>query len=88
MILQSDLLNDIDHPTTTVIPLTTQLNEAAPLRFRIGARDNLDRDSDLMLDQLRTIDNRRFVGGSLAELTAGELAMLCAYLEIVLGFQE
>ena len=88
LILQSDLLNDISHPTTTVIPLTTQLNEAVPLRYRINARSKLQHNSDLMLDQSRTIDNQRFIGDAIAELTAGELAQLNEYLQIVLGFQD
>ena len=88
LILQSDLLNEVDHPSTIVIPLTTQLNDAAPLRFRIDARSKLDRDSDLMLDQVRTIDNRRFMGDTLAELRPGELSILREYLEIILGFED
>ncbi len=88
LILQTDLLNDIGHPTTTVIPLTTQLNEAAPLRYRINARSKLKHNSDLMLDQSRTIDNQRFIGDAIAELTAGESVQLNEYLQIVLGFQD
>lgn len=86
IVLQSDLLNDADHPSTTVIPLTTRLlDEAAPLRFRVAQRGNLKADSDAMIDQIRTIDNRRFTGTALARLTGAEFAEIEEYLKIVLG---
>ena len=85
LIIQSDLLNAIDHPSTTVIPLTSRLiDDAAPLRIRIAARDQLRSDSDLMLDQSRTIDNKRISGEPLTALTEGELADVAEYLQIVL----
>jgi len=60
LVMQSDLLNAADHPSTTVLPLTTLLiDDAEPLRYRIKSRDKLKVDSDIMLDQTRTIDNRR-----------------------------
>ena len=56
-------------PSTLVAPLTTRLVENAdPLRIRIAATGNLQRDSDVLVDQLRAIDNRRLVGGPLARL--------------------
>ena len=76
------------HPSTTVIPLTSQLTDnAAPLRLRIDAREQLRVDSDLMIDQLRTIDNRRLSGVSLAELTYMEMVQVEEYLKIVLGLE-
>ena len=86
LILQSDLLNEAGHPSTTVIPLTTRiLDDTAPLRFRISRRDELQEDSDVMIDQVRTIDNRRFVGDPLTRLTTGEIVTIEEYLKIVLG---
>jgi mRNA interferase MazF len=86
IVLQSDLLNDADHPSTTVIPLTTRLvDAAAPLRFRVAQRGNLQADFDAMVDQIRTIDNRRFTGEALTRLTSAEIAEIEEYLKIVLG---
>ena len=86
LILQSDLLNEAGHPSTIVIPLTTQvLQDTAPLRFPIGRRDDLQEDSDAMIDQVRTIDNRRFSSATLTRLTTGEIAEIEEYLKIVLG---
>ena len=82
--MQSDLLNEVGHPSTTVLPLTTQLIEsAAPLRYRIAARDQLQADSDIMLDQTRTIDNHRFTGELLALLTDLEMLEVESYWSIV-----
>lgn len=86
IVLQSDLLNEADHPSTTVIPLTTRLvDAAAPLRFRVARRGSLKADSDAMIDQVRTIDNRRLTGEPLATLSAGEMAEIEEYLKIVFG---
>ena len=86
IILQSDLLNDIDHPSTTVIPLTSRIIDgAAPLRCRIVRRDKLETDSDAMIDRLRTVDNRRLTSEALTRLTPRELAEIEEYLKIVLG---
>jgi mRNA interferase MazF len=87
LVIQSDLLNEELHPSTTVIPLTSQLADAVPLRLRIHARDQLRVDSDLMIDQVRTIDNRRLSGDALAELTYIEMVQMEEYLKIVLGLE-
>lgn len=86
LVMQSDLLNEAGHPSTTVLPLTTQLlDDAAPLRYRLAARDLLQANSDIMLDQTRTIDNRRFTDELLTALTEREMAEVEAYWCIVLG---
>lgn len=60
LIVQDQALLDADHPSTLVIPLTTQLiDHAEPLRLRIAAADKLLQTSDILIDQLRAIDNRR-----------------------------
>ena len=84
--MQSDLLNEAGHPSTTVLPLTTQLlDDAAPLRYRLKARDGLHTDSDIMMDQTRTIDNRRFMDELLTVVTDRELAEVETYWRIVMG---
>lgn len=87
LIIQSDLLNQADHPSTTVLPLTSRLiADAEPLRLRLPARDNLRSDSDIMLDQIRTIDNQRIGSEILTRLEPQELAEVEEYLKILLGF--
>ncbi len=86
LVVQSDLLNEAGHPSTTVLPLTTKLlDDAAPLRYRLNARDQLHADSDIMVDQVRTIDNRRFMDELLTVLTDIELAEVETYWRIVMA---
>ena len=69
LIVQAQALLDAGHPSTLVAPLTTHLiDEAEPLRIRIPAAGNLQRESDALIDQLRAIDNRRLVRGPLAHV--------------------
>jgi mRNA interferase MazF len=84
--MQSDLLNEAEHPSTTVVPLTTQLIEdAAPLRYRVAARGGLRSNSDIMLNQTRTIDNRRIASEMLTVLTEQEISEVERYWRLVLG---
>jgi mRNA interferase MazF len=86
VILQNQTLLDIEHPSSVILPLTTQLiDHAEPLRLRIGARDRLIKDSDVLVDQIRAIDNRRLVDGPLASLSSDELACLMEYVTELLG---
>ena len=69
LIVQAQALLDGGHPSTLVIPLTTRLVLGAePLRIRVPAAGDLERDSDALIDQLRAIDNRRLVQGPLTRV--------------------
>jgi mRNA interferase MazF len=86
LIIQNQALLDAGHPSTLVIPLTTRLIEdAAPLRLRLSARDRLDRDSDLLIDQVRAIDNQRLVTGPLTLLGAEEMSRIYSAILEVMG---
>lgn len=66
LIIQNQALLDVEHPSSLVIPLTTNLiDDAQPLRFRLKAEGKLEKDSDLLIDQLRAIDNKRLMDGPL-----------------------
>ena len=70
LIAQSQALLDARHPSTLVVPLTTNLvDDAEPLRIRVPALGRLRQESDLLVDQLRAIDNRKLVRGPLAQLS-------------------
>ncbi len=70
LIVQAQPLLDAGHPSTLVIPLTTNLvANAEPLRVRVPATGRLRHGSDLLIDQLRAIDNRRLVQGPQAHLS-------------------
>ena len=86
LVIQNQALLDAGHPSTLIMPLTTHLIEdAAPLRLRLKARDRLERDSDLLIDQIRAIDNQRLVTGPLALLGAEEMSPIYAAILEVMG---
>jgi len=73
LIFQTNELNSSDYPTTIVLPLSTSLvDEAEPLRMRITQRDKLQENSDILLAQIRAIDNSRFIE-KLATLNTQEM---------------
>ena len=60
LILQNQILLNANHPSTIILPLTTNLiDNAEPLRVRILAKGPLQKDSDILIDQIRAIDNKR-----------------------------
>jgi len=70
LVTQTDLLTSARHPSAIILPLTTQIrSDAEPLRLRIPAgHPGFDVDSDVMVDQIRAMDNDRFYRGSSGEL--------------------
>ena len=62
VIVQTNFLNGI-HPSTLVCPFTTKLHpDASILRVHLKAGNaGLTQDSEIMVDQIRSIDNRRFL---------------------------
>jgi mRNA interferase MazF len=62
VVVQTDLLNGI-HPSTIICPISTKVAPKAEiLRIHIELKAaGLKRASDILVDQLRSIDNRRFL---------------------------
>lgn len=88
LILQNQALLDADHPSTLVIPLTTNLiSDAEPLRLRVVAQGRLDKDSDLLVDQLRAIDNKRLIEGPLLRLDDEVMGRVYQAVGEVLGME-
>ncbi len=86
LVVQSQALLDADHPSTLVVPLTTKVVEGAePLRIRVPASAGIDRESDLLVDQLRAIDNRRLYKGPVALLTLEAMKGVDQAIQEVLG---
>jgi mRNA interferase MazF len=85
LILQDQALLDAGHPSTIIIPLTTNLiDNAEPLRIRVKSREKLTRDSELLIDQIRAIDNRRITSGPIANLESEMMKRVYqAVLEVI-----
>ena len=64
LIIQTDKLNDAGHNTTIVIPGTSDVEneDYYPLRVALGKLPGLTYSTDLLIDQVRTISNKRFMG--------------------------
>ena len=84
LVFQNDELNQTDYPTTIILPLTTQLiDDVLPIRMRIKKRDKLENDSDIIMTQIRALDNSRFIE-HLATLTEEEVNNVTKlFLEII-----
>ena len=64
VIVQSDLLNCNNHPSTMICPITSQVQPASHiLRVHLLPNDinGLEKKSDIMVDQIRTVDNQRLI---------------------------
>jgi mRNA interferase MazF len=60
VIIQTDLLNDV-HPSTMICPVTSNVNpDVQLLRVHLD-NDQLDKPSDVLVDQIRAIDNSRLL---------------------------
>ena len=89
LIIQNQALLDAEHPSTLIIPLTTNLvDDAEPLRLRITAQGTLDKDSDLLVDQLRAIDNKRLIDGPLLRLDDEAMGRVYQSVAEVLGIEN
>jgi mRNA interferase MazF len=63
LIVQTNLLNNISHPSTVICPLTTNIQEDSDI-LRVHLKKgmaNLKENCDIMIDQIRAIDNKRLV---------------------------
>ena len=84
LILQNDELNRSEYPTTIILPLSTSLiDDAEPLRFRVSKRDKLKKDSDILIAQIRSIDNSRLVE-KVGELSKNEIEKVKELLDEIL----
>jgi len=63
LIVQTNLLNKIPHPSTIICPITTNVRkESEILRVHIEkGTANMLESCDIMIDQLRAIDNARLI---------------------------
>lgn len=63
VVIQTNLLNQLEHPSTLICPITSQLSDSENiLRVRIGTSGTgLEQNSEILVDQIRALDNRRFI---------------------------
>jgi mRNA interferase MazF len=63
LVVQTDLLNNVFHPSTIICPITTNIKKEAEILRVYLERGiiNLKEDCDIMIDQIRAIDNKRLI---------------------------
>ena len=90
VILQSNYVNDnldvAPFKSILVVPLTTDL-KGGRFRFKIDARDKLEKDSELIINWMCTIDLKRIISTDpLTVLTQNELTELKIKLDFFMGY--
>jgi mRNA interferase MazF len=63
LVIQTDLLNKLPHPSTVVCPITTNVEKDVDI-LRVHLKKgmaNLHENCDIMIDQIRAIDNKRLI---------------------------
>ena len=85
-VIQSDLLNKF-HPSTIVCPITTNVKvDANILRVHLTkGSSKLKEDCDIMIDQVRAIDNKRLLK-KIGDLNQEQIELIKTNLSIVLDF--
>ena len=61
--IQTNLLNKIPHPSTIICPITSNVKKDSEI-LRIHLKKgmgNLNQNCDVMIDQIRAIDNKRLI---------------------------
>ncbi len=91
LVIQTNILNGAGHATTIVIPGTTNVYRDAqgdgyPLRVSVGKLGSMKQETDLLVDQIRTISNQRLMGDKpLAELSRAHMKRVEDALRMLTG---
>jgi mRNA interferase MazF len=82
VVIQTDLLNEI-HPSTIICPITTNVQKDIEILRVHLKKSQLDKLSDILVDQIRAIDNKRLIT-KLGKLTNDQKIKLKNNIRIVL----
>ena len=86
LVIQGDWLSAAQERTVAVLPLTSRIRlDAEPMRVVIRARGGLQMDSQVIVDQPRTLDRERLGEGPLTELSDSEMTDVERSLLAVMG---
>jgi mRNA interferase MazF len=86
IIISDSELNEILDLVSVVALTTNLIDDALPLRIRILKRGDLNRDSDAMVEQLRSVSKDR-VGQKVASLKDEELRVVEQGIKVMLGLK-
>jgi len=63
LVIQTNLLNKIPHPSTIICPITTNVQKDADI-LRVNIKKGVTKlreNCDILIDQIRAIDNKRLI---------------------------
>lgn len=85
LVVQTNLLNNVSHPSTIICPITTNIRKESEILRVYIARGvaNVHEDCDIMIDQIRAIDNKRLVK-KIGKLPGALIEKVIENLKIVL----
>jgi mRNA interferase MazF len=83
VIVSDSSLNDVIDLVTLIAMTTNLIDDAEPLRIRIEPRERLERASDVMMEQIRSVSKQR-IGEKLTTLDADELGRVEAGMRAML----
>ena len=72
IIISDSKLNEVLDLVTVIAMTTNLIDDAEPLRVRIVKRDKLEKDSDAMIEQIRSVSKQR-LGEKIASVRKSEL---------------
>jgi mRNA interferase MazF len=88
LVVQTNLLNNISHPSTIVCPVTANIKKDAEI-LRVHLKKGitkLHQDCDIMIDQIRTIDNKRLIK-KVGDLPIGLIELVKENIQIIIDLE-
>jgi len=88
LVVQTDLLNKIPHPSTIICPITTNIKEDSEI-LRVHLKKgmaNMNQDSDIMIDQIRAIDNKRLIN-KVGNLPSNLIELVKENIQIIIDLE-
>ena len=84
LIIQSDLFDE--HPSVTILPVTSELRDAPLFRIRIApnAVNGLQKTSDIMVDKVQSVPRER-IGPAFGQVSAEQMLEVSRSLAVFLG---
>ena len=88
LVIQSDFLNDVSHPTVIIAPISSQQQEENVLRYKIenpGLRKGF---GFVLIDQIRTVDASHRLKKQIGKLKESDMRAIKILLMQVLNLDE
>ena len=84
LVFQTDLLNDVQHPTVIVLPITPQDQTENVLRYSVECTELHSGRGYVLIDQLRAIDSKSRMKKKIGKLAEDEMSKISRLVKLVL----